>query len=290
MGVAVITSTSRRSALGLQLHALMHAEAVLLVHHRQAQIRERDVLRKQRMGADQDVDLARRQLGQGLVRGLRLFRARSGRPAARRPPRHRAPATPDAGAPEFGRRHQRRLQAGFHRAQHGQQRHDGLAGADIALQQPQHALRRCHVLFDFGQRLQLRIGQGEGQGGDGLGLQLAGAGDRRGPCRRAGGADQQQRQLVGQQLVIGQPLARRRRGRQIAVMRRRMCAVSARRAKPSQPRCFRKAGVLPFRHRRALFPARRAPPWPWAAASGLRSGHRPVRAAAIVAISSGATT
>ena len=69
MGVAVITSTSAGLPLALQLHALMHAEAVLLVHHRQAQILERHIFGKQRMGADQDVDLARRQPRQdGLAR------------------------------------------------------------------------------------------------------------------------------------------------------------------------------------------------------------------------------
>ena len=73
-----------RFALALQLHALMHAEAVLFVHHRQAQIAEGDIFGKQRMGADQDVDLARRQLRQASRRGARLSRARSG--AASRTP------------------------------------------------------------------------------------------------------------------------------------------------------------------------------------------------------------
>ena len=50
---------------------------------------------------------------------------------------------------DFGRRHQRGLAAGLDHGGGGEQRHDGLAGADIALQQPQHALaawrgrRRC---------------------------------------------------------------------------------------------------------------------------------------------------
>ena len=39
----------------------------------------------------------------------------------------------------FGRRHQRRLAAGLDHGRGGEQRHHGLAGADIALQQPQHA-------------------------------------------------------------------------------------------------------------------------------------------------------
>ena len=41
---------------------------------------------------------------------------------------------------DFGRRHQRRLAAGLDGARHGEQRHHRLAGADIALQQAQHAL------------------------------------------------------------------------------------------------------------------------------------------------------
>ena len=40
----------------------------------------------------------------------------------------------------FGRRHQRRLAPGLRDMRHGERRDDGLAGADIALHQPQHAL------------------------------------------------------------------------------------------------------------------------------------------------------
>ena len=42
---------------------------------------------------------------------------------------------------DFGRRHQRGLPAGLDHGRGGEQRHHGLAGADVALQQPQHALR-----------------------------------------------------------------------------------------------------------------------------------------------------
>ena len=41
---------------------------------------------------------------------------------------------------DFGRRHQRRLPPGLDHVGHGEQRDDRLAGADVALQQPQHAL------------------------------------------------------------------------------------------------------------------------------------------------------
>ena len=53
----------------------------------------------------------------------------------------------------LGRRHQRGLFAGLDRAQHRQQRHQRLAGADIALQQPQHPARRGEVGVDLRQRL-----------------------------------------------------------------------------------------------------------------------------------------
>ena len=61
IGVAVITSTSTASPLLRQREPLMHAEAVLLVDDREREIVERDVLLEQRVGADQQVDLAARE-------------------------------------------------------------------------------------------------------------------------------------------------------------------------------------------------------------------------------------
>ena len=40
----------------------------------------------------------------------------------------------------------------FDHLQHGEERDDGLAAADIALEDTQHAHRRCHVRGDLGQR------------------------------------------------------------------------------------------------------------------------------------------
>ena len=40
----------------------------------------------------------------------------------------------------LGRRHERRLPAGFDHGRGGEQRHHGLAGADVAMQEPQHAV------------------------------------------------------------------------------------------------------------------------------------------------------
>ena len=50
-----------RLALAGERQALVHAEAMLLVDHREAEIGEIDALLEQRMRADRDVDLARRQ-------------------------------------------------------------------------------------------------------------------------------------------------------------------------------------------------------------------------------------
>ena len=50
---------------------------------------------------------------------------------------------------DLGRRHQRGLPPGFDDARHGQQRDHGLARADIALEQAQHALSAREVGADL---------------------------------------------------------------------------------------------------------------------------------------------
>ncbi len=66
----------------------------------------------------------------------------------------------------FGRRHERRLAAGLDDMRRGKQRDDGLAGADVAVQQPQHALRLRQIGDDVGDgaalRRRERIGQRRG--------------------------------------------------------------------------------------------------------------------------------
>ena len=54
----------------------------------------------------------------------------------------------DAGAPGSWRQ-QRRLRASLDRSKHRDERNDGLAVADIALQKPHHALRPRHVGGDL---------------------------------------------------------------------------------------------------------------------------------------------
>ena len=114
---------------------------------------------------------------------------------------------------DLGRRHQGRLGAALDRLQHREQRDDGLAAADIALQQPHHALRRFHVAADLGQSPTLAAGQRKAEVSLGFGLQFAGAGKHASGAPAPAGADQRDRKLRGQDLVIGEPFARRcRRG------------------------------------------------------------------------------
>ena len=137
--------------------------------------------------------------------------------------------------------------AGLDRVQHGQQRDDGLAAADIALQQAQHAVRRAMSASISAMRRGLR--RRSARKG-----RAASACSRSRRCRRARGPrarrwrarTRAQRQLVGQQLVIGEPLARRRRR---ARDRRR----SAAHARPAS--AARQAGQ-PWRRRGRIDPFR----------------------------------
>ena len=80
---------------------------------------------------------------------------------------------------DLGRRHQRRLPARFDDVGHRQQRDDGLARADIALQQAQHALGLGEIGADFGEGFRLRAGQRKGQRVENALRQLARADMRR---------------------------------------------------------------------------------------------------------------
>ena len=67
------------SRLRLQGKALMHPEAVLLVDHHKAKVLEFHPFLKQRMGADQNINLARRKALQNVLPLLALFAARENR-------------------------------------------------------------------------------------------------------------------------------------------------------------------------------------------------------------------
>ena len=117
----------------------MDAEAVLLVDHRKRQVLERHVLLEQRVGADDDVEVARRQRRHDGVAGAALLAAGQQRDAQARGLGEAGDGGEMLAGEDFGRRHQRRLPARFDHLGHGDQSHHRLAGADIALKEADHA-------------------------------------------------------------------------------------------------------------------------------------------------------
>ena len=134
---------------------VLHPEAVLLVHHQEPEILEDHVLGQQPVGADHDVDLSRRQAGEGC---LLLFRRAE---AGQHLDLHREVGQPlDEGAAmllgQNGGRHQHgHLLAALHRLERRAHGDLGLAVADVADQQPVHRPGLLHVPLDLLRRLAL---------------------------------------------------------------------------------------------------------------------------------------
>ena len=200
----------RGLALIRQQQALRHTKAVLFIHHRQAQILEGDPFLKQRMSANHDGQRAIRQPLQDAPPFLALHAA--GQQRHRHARRAAKPLeTPQMLAREqFRRRHQRGLSARFHRAQHGHQRHQRLARAHIALQQPEHSPGGREIRIYLGHGLKLGRRWRMAKGGQGRAAQAFIA-HQRAPRPFARPAPHQAKgDLPRQQFIIAQPAARRR--------------------------------------------------------------------------------
>ena len=192
-------------ALARQREPLVHAEAVLLVDDGERQVAERDVVLEQRVGADQQVELADGEPLQRLVALLAALAAgqdgdaKPGLLGERRDGGEMLPGE------DFGRRHQRGLAAGLDHGRGGEQRHHGLAGADVALQQPHHALRPRQIRDDVVHRARLRQRQRIGQRLDHPRAQDALAGAAAAGRRALVLANQRERELAGEEFVVGEP-------------------------------------------------------------------------------------
>ena len=155
IGVAVITSTCGRGVgLGAQRGPLLDPEPVLLVDHHQPEVGELHAGAEQGVGADHDAGLARGGAGQWRrasdaadidpvisTTPVRDRPAASSVPPSARSPSSRGDRLQVLGGQHLGGRQQRGLAAGVDDGQHGPQRHQRLARADLALQQPLHRLR-----------------------------------------------------------------------------------------------------------------------------------------------------
>ena len=253
IGVAVITSSSAPlpEPFSCSAKPLMHAESVLLVDDDQAEILEDDVLLKQRMRADQNVDAPLLERVDDLRALAAPLAPREQRDAQARGGAERADGLKMLPGEQLGRRHQRRLRSRLDRACHGEQRDHGLAAADIALEETQHALRAREVGVDLGQGTGLRAGQREGQRGEDCLAELTGCSKPPAGTPLEPRADHRQRQLIGEQLVISEPCPRRRRRQKIGFGLGR---VQARKRLGERHPCLlrQKRRVRPFRQRRQV--------------------------------------
>ena len=197
---------------------------MLFVDDGQRQRLEHDVVLDQRMGADQEIDLAGLEPRQDLAALLALFAAGEDRDPQPGAFGQRRDGLDVLARQNFGRRHQRRLLAGFGHGGGRQQRHHGLAGADVALQQPQHPHRLAQILGDGGDRVALRRRQRIRQRIDDAAAQMAVAGVAIAGRAAQLRADQRQRQLTGQQFVEGEPRPERTIGQDVREFDRDMDA------------------------------------------------------------------
>ena len=199
----------RVAALGAtfltQLHALVHAEAMLLVHDRDREPVEVHSFLEQGMCAHGHVHAAVRQV---------LQQRRAGAPGE--PPGEQADAHAERIEParevprvllrqQLRGRHHRGLRALLDGAQRRERRHHGFAGAHVALHQPHHRMRALEVGGDLVPDAALCRGQRERQLCE-TAIHQVGL-PRQRPRLVAVGrlAQQPQADLVREQLLEGEP-------------------------------------------------------------------------------------
>ena len=176
----------------------MHAEPMLLVDHGQTKIAERDRLLEQRMRADQNIELASFERGEDRFALFAALATGEQRDAQIRCRAERADGLEMLTREQLGRRHQRPLRTRLYGACKSEQRDHCLAAADIALQQPEHAMRAREIGVDLGERAPLRAGEFEGKLGDDRLSELACCGEFPAGALRHALANDGKRELIGQ--------------------------------------------------------------------------------------------
>jgi hypothetical protein len=205
--------------------ALLDAEPVLLVDDHQAKVGELNLVLKQRVGADEDAGVAGEHVAERAAPRPHARRAGEQRYPGRLLPRTELPGPELASGAEWteqrgdravvllrehlGRREQRGLPARVHHLEHRPDRDDGLAGPDLALEQPVHRVGAGQVVRDDLAHRPLPLGEAERQppverGGDPvLGRRAGHRGHGKGGVPPLG-----ERGLHGERLVPLEPLAR----------------------------------------------------------------------------------
>ena len=229
----------------------MHAEPLLLVDDRERKVLERNLLLEQGVGAYQQIEVSRSEAVEHLRPLAPALAAGQDRDADTRGFRERRDGVEMLPGQDLGRRHQRRLAAGFDHVRGRQQRDHGLAGSHVALQQAEHALRFFEIRGDFLDGAPLRRGQRIGQRLDNLLPQPAGTRARASGLPAHVRARERERKLAGEKLVEREPRPMRGFGNHVRRLGRPMQfsqGIRERRPSLSGEPCL----VLPFRQRRQL--------------------------------------
>ncbi len=138
-----------------ELRALHDPEAVLFVDNDQPELPEQNVLLNERVRANNDHAVTGGYFGKVALLGTGGL---EGNLDAERFCKLHDIQIVLLGQ-NLGRRHQGRLISAFHGIEHGHERNDCFAGADIALNQPVHRDRPRHVVSYFADNATLRSGK-----------------------------------------------------------------------------------------------------------------------------------
>ncbi len=189
--------------------ALGDAEAVLFVDDGEGEAFELDRLGEERVGADEDVDLAGGEAAEDVGAGGAGDGAGEHFESDARAREERGEGALVLLGEDFGRGHDGGLMAGGDGLEHGADRDGGFAGADVALEQAIHGCGAGEVAGDLADGLLLAAGEREGQAGADVffdpGVPLERRGEQAGaePGAAEGDADLQE-----EEFVVGEAAAR----------------------------------------------------------------------------------
>ena len=111
---------------------------MLLIDDRETEVAVGYRLLENRVGADEDVNLPRRQIGQRVGAHLALFPTGQNRHPYWQIPEHRRERRQMLPRQNFGRGEERPLSTALNRRKQGLERDERLSGPDVPLKQTQH--------------------------------------------------------------------------------------------------------------------------------------------------------
>ena len=146
-----------------QRHPLANAEAVLFVDHDESERAELDPLLDERVRAHDEVGLAARDPRPRLLAAAPRGRPHQDLQRAGQVAEEVADPPGVLLGEDLGRRHQRGLAPALDGQEHGEERDQGLSGADVSLEHAVHAAGGGHVGVDLAEDAGLRPGEAKGE-------------------------------------------------------------------------------------------------------------------------------